>query len=117
MNYPYFGATPGKLLPINPSLYVTYPLTYSLSANSNGSYDSYRPYSQMSAVYDFGYRAPNDAGVRMGGETARFWETLTTALALLPMDLTSTRSMRAMGRRRAKAAPITSITPIPTTRR
>ncbi len=67
MNYPYYGATPGKLLPINPSGYVTYPQTYSLGTSSNGSFDSYRPYSQMQVAYDFGYRAPNDAGVRMGG--------------------------------------------------
>ncbi len=63
MNYPYYGATPGKLLELNPSLYVKYPLTYT----SNGSADTTSPYSQVASVFDFGYRALNDEGVRMGG--------------------------------------------------
>lgn len=63
-NYPYYGATAGRLLPLNPSGYppVSTPF-YTL----NGSYDSYRNYSQEGSVFDFGYRALNDNGVRMGG--------------------------------------------------
>lgn len=61
MNYPYYGATGGRLLPLNPSSYAN---TYL----GNGSADSsFGRYSQYAISYDFGFRAPSDAGVQMGG--------------------------------------------------
>lgn len=63
-NYPYYGATAGRLLPIDPS---GYPSTSSPVYTVNGSADSKPAYSQLTNVFDFGYRALNDNGVRMGG--------------------------------------------------
>lgn len=61
MNYPYYGATGGRLLPISPSYYAS-------SYLGNGSFDSALGlYSQYVIAYDFGFLSPGDAGVRMGG--------------------------------------------------